>query len=155
VCIEGHSTNLGAFIKLVRECDAQAILEAVIANDCLDQGWAVYCSSVPDMLDHLRSAFAPTAPVAYDRLFSIVRAADLLVLDDLGAEQSSSWAGEKLYQIIDSRYISRLPTVVTANGAALKAIDERMRSRLQDGSLSKVVTMDRARDYRPFNGSSK
>jgi DNA replication protein DnaC len=65
-------------------------LAAAIANDCLDQSWAVYCSSVPDMLDHLRSAFAPTAPVAYDRLFSIVRAADLLVLDDLGAEQSSS-----------------------------------------------------------------
>ncbi len=126
-------------------------LVAAIANDCFDQGWAVYCASVPDMLDHLRSAFAPTAPVAYDQLLTIVRTAEPLVLDDLGAEQASAWAGEKLFQLIDYRYTSRLPTVVTANGAALQAIDERVRSRLQDSSLSKVVTMDRARDYRPFN----
>ncbi len=31
-CIEGHSTNLGAYIKLVRECDAQTILAAVVAT---------------------------------------------------------------------------------------------------------------------------
>jgi hypothetical protein len=32
VFIEGHSANLGAYIKLVRECDAQTILAAVIAT---------------------------------------------------------------------------------------------------------------------------
>jgi hypothetical protein len=32
VCIEGHSTNLGAFVKLVRECEARTILAAVIAT---------------------------------------------------------------------------------------------------------------------------
>ena len=129
-------------------------LAAAIANDCLGQGWAVYCSSVPDMLDHLRAAFAPTRPIAYDWLFSLVRTADLLVLDDLGAEQASAWAGEKLLQLIDYRYTSRLPMVATANGEAFQALNERIRSRLQDSSLSEVVAMDRARDYRPFNRSA-
>lgn len=126
-------------------------LAAAIANDCFDQGRAVYCSSVPDMLDHLRAALAPRAPISYDQLVSSLRTADLLVLDDLGAEQTSPWVVEKLYQLIDYRYTWCLPTVVTANETALRAVDERIRSRFQDGSLVRVVTMDRARDYRPFN----
>jgi DNA replication protein DnaC len=129
-------------------------LAAAIANHCFDQGWAVCFSIVPDMLDHLRATFAPTSSVAYDHLFSSMRTADLLVLDDLGAEQTSSWANEKLFLLFNYRYNSRLPMVITTNGTALAAVDERIRSRLQDGSLVRVVTLDRARDYRPFNCSA-
>ena len=112
-------------------------------------------ATVPDLLDHLRAAFAPTSTEVYDQLFAKMREAELLVLDDLGAQQSSPWANEKLFQLLNYRYNSGFPTVITANSQGLQAIDERIRSRLSDASLVYRVTLDRAYDYRPNNTRKK
>jgi len=59
------------------------------------------------------------------------------VLDDLGAQNDSAWATEKLYQIIDYRYRSRLPLMVTTNinpFAPGGRLDPRIISRLLDGA---------------------
>jgi len=76
-----------------------------------------------------------------------MREAEMLVLDDLGAHQSSPWANEKLFQLLKYRYNSRFPTVITANPKGLQAIDERIYSRIMDTSLVTKVVFDRARDY--------
>jgi DNA replication protein DnaC len=80
-----------------------------------------------------------------------MREAELLVLDDLGSEQNSSWASEKLFQLLNYRYNSRFPTVITTNNLRLQSVDERIRSRLMDKSLVTEVIMDKAHDYRPHN----
>jgi DNA replication protein DnaC len=124
-------------------------LAAAIANKSLEDGALVLFATVPDLLDHLRAAFAPTSKEVYDQLFSRMREAEVLVLDDLGAQQSSPWANEKLFQLLNYRYNSRFPTVITANSRGLQGIDERIRSRLTDASLVTTVILDRAKDYRP------
>jgi DNA replication protein DnaC len=68
---------------------------------------------VPDLLDHLRATFAPDSTISYDQRFEETRATPFLVLDDLGTENATSWAREKLFQIVDYRYVARLPTIVT------------------------------------------
>jgi len=75
----------------------------------------------------------------------------LLVLDDLGAHQSSPWASEKLFQLLNYRYNSQYPTVITANKGGLGSIDDRVLSRLSDVSLVNSVIMDGAQDYRRRN----
>ena len=80
-----------------------------------DEGDTVFFSIVPDLLDHLRAAFAPTSELTYDALFERVRESGLLVLDDLGAENGTAWATEKLFQLINYRYNYRMPTVITTN----------------------------------------
>jgi DNA replication protein DnaC len=126
-------------------------LAAAIANTSLDNGAVVLFEAVPDLLDHLRAAFAPTANEVYDQLFSKMREAELLVLDDLGSQQTSPWANEKLFQLLNYRYNMSMPTVVTANPKGMQGIDERIRSRLHDNGLVTSINMDRARDYRPHN----
>lgn len=130
-------------------------LAAAIANLSLDNGAVVLFEAVPDLLDHLRAAFAPTATEVYDQLFSKMREAELLVLDDLGSQQSSPWANEKLFQLLNYRYNLSMPTVITANPKGMQGIDERIRSRLHDTYLVKEIVMDRARDYRPLNGRKR
>ncbi len=90
-------------------------LAAAIANTSLRRGRSVFFAVVPDLLDHLRASFAPNAETGYDEIFDQVRNVELLVLDDLGAHNSSPWAEEKLFQIINYRTVSRLPTVVTTD----------------------------------------
>lgn len=126
-------------------------LAAAIANQHLTKGSLVLFATVPDLLDHLRATFAPTSTTVYDQLFSSMREAELLVLDDLGSEQNSPWASEKLFQLLNYRYNSRFPTVITTNNLRLQSVDDRIRSRLMDKSLVTEVLMDRVHDYRPHN----
>jgi DNA replication protein DnaC len=124
-------------------------LAAAIANTCLEDGAVVLFAVVPDLLDHLRAAFAPTATEMYDQLFSKMREAEILVLDDLGAQQSSPWANEKLFQLLNYRYNLEMPTVVTANPKGFQGMDERIRSRLGDVGLAETINFNYAKDYRP------
>ena len=68
-------------------------LAAAIANRQAELGHPPMFVMVPDMLDHLRATFNPNSPVSYDRRFDEIRAAPLLVLDDLGAASMKPWAG--------------------------------------------------------------
>jgi DNA replication protein DnaC len=122
-------------------------LAAAIANAREEAGDAVYFAIVPDLLDHLRAAFAPTAEISYDTLFERVRNASLLVLDDLGSENGTAWAAEKRFRIINHRYIDHMSTVITTNSRLLTRADDRIRSRLADRDLVRPVVMEAA-DYR-------
>lgn len=115
-------------------------LAAAITNTVLDRNDGALWVFVPDFLDHLRTTFNPHSEVSYDELFTTVRDAPVLVLDDLGGHSSSPWAEEKLYQILAHRYDARRPTVITTS----KLIDNfegRVRSRLQDADLSQIIAV--------------
>ncbi|MEX1019866.1 MAG: ATP-binding protein [Litorilinea sp.] len=111
-------------------------LAAAIANARIALGKPVLFMVAPDLLDHLRAAYNPAAEVGYDSLFDQVRTAALLILDDLGAQSSTPWAQEKLFQLLNHRYNARLPTVITTN-QRVDEMEQRLRSRLQDPNLVK------------------
>ena len=128
-------------------------LAAAIANHQLRAGRPAFFAVVPDLLDHIRSAFSPESKLTYDELFEKVKSSPLLILDDLGTESSTPWVQEKLYQILNYRYNSRLPTVVTVAGF-LENIEGRLASRLQDFKISNVIPIF-APDYRSQTKSSE
>jgi DNA replication protein DnaC len=115
-------------------------LALAIANRRIDRGEPVLFITVPDLLDHLRAAFGPSSEVDYDERFEQLRTAPLLILDDLGAESQTSWAQEKLYQLISHRHAAKLPTVVTTNRDP-ETLDPRIRSRLTDQALTQNVRL--------------
>ena len=115
-------------------------LAAAVANSCIVNGHTVLFIVVPDLLDHLRATFSPSSDITYDEFFEQVRNVPLLILDDLGTQSSTPWAQEKLYQIINHRYNARLPTVITTN--RIEELDERLRTRLTDASLSQVYVVE-------------
>ena len=102
---------------------------------------------MPDLLDHLKASFAPDSPDTYEERFELLRTVDLLILDDLGTECATPWAREKLYQLVNHRYVRRLPLVVTSN-VAPEALDGRIHSRLCDRALGHGITTLDAEDYR-------
>ncbi len=92
---------------------------------------------VPDLLDYLRAAFSPNSSASLDVRFEEVRRAPLLVLDDLGTESATPWAREKLFQLLNYRYVARLPTVITSSQPVEK-MDERLASRMLDSTRCTV-----------------
>ena len=124
-------------------------LAAAIANGCLGNGIPVLFVNVPDLLDYLRGAYNPRAEETYDERFNEVRDAAILILDDLGTQNATPWAEEKLYQIFNARYVHKRPTVITTN-LDLEDLDPRLRSRLNDLDLVRKQ-MITAPDYRRSN----
>ena len=124
-------------------------LAASIANYRLQQGQPAVFVVVPDLLDHLRSSFAPESPMTYDVLFDSIKNAPLLILDDLGAQSTTPWALEKLFQLINHRYNGRLPTVITTslNRSGLAGISKALASRVGHSRVSNTIPLS-APDYR-------
>jgi DNA replication protein DnaC len=110
-------------------------LAAAIANHLEtlpeDERPLVMFLTAPDLLDLLRSGYRAGD---YDELLTLCREVDLLILDDLGVEQGTDWATEKLFQIVNYRYQTELPTVVVTNHR-LEELESRIRDRLSDDDL--------------------
>lgn len=121
-------------------------LAASVGNYRLQQGDMVLFITVPDLLDHMRSTYAPNSESSYDDMFERIRNSAFLILDDLGTENASPWAREKVFQLLNHRYNKRLPTVITTN-LDLEMLDPRINSRLRDENLTRRCKIT-APDYR-------
>jgi DNA replication protein DnaC len=120
-------------------------LAAAIANFAVQMGVPTLFLTVPDLLDTLRFAY-DSVDTTFEERFEQIRNAQLLVLDDFGTQNATGWAQEKLFQIINFRYINKLPLVITTN-LSLDEIEARIRSRLKDPELVTTVRIS-APDYR-------
>jgi len=114
-------------------------LAAAIANQRAQIGDPPLFVMVPDLLDHLRATFSPNSQTTFDRRFDEIRTAPLLVLDDLGTQSMTPWVREKLTQLFNFRYNAELPTVITIAADSLDELDARIRSRLLDNRICKII----------------
>lgn len=118
-------------------------LALAIAWEWFEDGFDVLFTRVDDMLDWIRQGYDDGT---YHKRLDSIRRRHLLVLDDLGTEQTKDWSGERIDRIIDWRYLDRSPLVVTTN-AKSEDLAPRVASRLGDTSCSVVVQID-AEDFR-------
>lgn len=114
-----------------------------------------------DLLRVIRSTYDPVNRTQEMDVLRPVMTANLLVLDDLGAEKTSEWVDETLNLIVNTRYSEKRVTVFTSNyddnpdntdpDSLLFRIGFRMRSRLHE--MCEFLYLDGA-DYRemPRNG---
>jgi DNA replication protein DnaC len=108
-----------------------------------------------DLLRVIRSTYDPVVRTTELDILRPVMTADLLVLDDIGAEKTSEWVEETLNLIVNTRYNERRTTVFTSNyedrpdesdpNTLLCRIGFRMRSRLHE--MCDFLDLDGA-DYR-------
>lgn len=58
---------------------------------------------------------------------------DWLILDDLGTENLTSWVREKLYQLVNERWLRRMPIIITSN-----CTPQDLSARLGEGVVSRL-----------------
>lgn len=108
-----------------------------------DTGWELRFVPVVELLDELRPGGREGALAEYAD-------ATLLLLDDLGAERPTDWTGERLYALVNRRWLEERPTVVTSNLTPEEletAVGPRVFSRLvgNDAVVVKLTGGDRRR----------
>lgn len=123
-------------------------LVCCVANMLLNAGVQVLFTTVDDLLSKIRESYARRSS-EYD-VIELYTSAELVIFDDLGTERYSSrssegisFAQEKFFQIINTRYTREKPTIFTSN----YTLDDLVR---KQGLLSKTVDRIGAMATRKF-----
>lgn len=117
-----------------------------IANILIDKGIPVLMSNIPSLVTSIAKGFEENKINILNRVANV----SLLVLDDLGIERDTSYGYEKLQEIIDTRYRSGKPLIVTTNLSKeeLKNPTDLRYKRVYDRILEMCVTI-------PVTGESR
>ena len=88
----------------------KSFLAGCIANALMEQEVPVRMTNFARILNKLNSSFSGRNDIV-DKFCRY----PLLIIDDFGMERGTEYALERIYSIVDSRYRSRKPLIVTTN----------------------------------------
>lgn len=117
----------------------KSFIVGCIANALLDKGVPVMMTNFARLLNKLTDMYSGDRN-AYINSFNSF---PLLIIDDLGVERNSEFAREQVFNIIDSRYRSQLPMIVTTNLTVdeLKNPADLARARIYDRVLERCTAI--------------
>ena len=107
---EAYKSNIGLLL-FGDVGTGKSFFAGCIANALLDQDVPVLMTNFPTILNRLTRMFSEDRSefiASFDEY-------DLLIIDDLGVERSTEYAMEQMFFVIDSRYRSRRPMIITTN----------------------------------------
>ena len=115
----------------------KSFIAGCIANALLDQGVQVMMTNFARLLNKLTDMYAGDRNAYIDSFNSF----PLLIIDDLGVERNSEFAREQVFSVIDSRYRSQLPMIVTTNltPKEMKTPADLSRARIYDRVLERCT----------------
>ena len=89
-----------------------------IANALIEQGVSVLMTNFAKILNSVTGMYSEER----NNFIASLMRYNLLIIDDLGIERNSEFALEQIYNVIDERYKTRLPLIVTTN-LSLKTLE--------------------------------
>ena len=112
---------------------------ACIANGLLEQKSMVSVKMVT--LGTVLNKLPGLSAQDRDWYFKSLHSCDLLILDDFGMERQTEYGREQVFSIVDGRYLSRKPLIVTTNLSLreLKSPADMARQRIYDRILELCV----------------
>lgn len=116
-------------------------MATAFANALRSEGRRVASVVCCDLLDRLRETQSEASEEKLGDILSLYADADVLLLDDLGAERSTEWAIEQLFKIIDRRWTNKRTTIITSNMGA-KEVDAKIGRRIYDRLRSSEVVIN-------------
>ena len=110
-----------------------------VANRLMEQGIPVMMTNFSRILNTLTGIYSDDRNQFIDSFNKY----SLLIIDDLGIERSSEFALEQVFNVIDSRYRSKKPLIVTTNLTLdeLKHPKDLARARIYDRVLERCVPL--------------
>lgn len=98
----------------------KSFMAACIANELIDRGTPCMMTNFSRIVNQIQETFD-----GRQKYIDNLNSFDLLVIDDLAAERDSDYMFEQIMTVIDSRYRSGLPLIVTTNLTAAEMADNK------------------------------
>lgn len=114
-------------------------LSLAIAGEAVKKGYAVVYDSTPNIMNRLEREHFGRNTSDEDTL-EMLSTCDLLILDDLGAEFQTSFTVSCLYNIVNNRLLSGLPTIISTN-LSPKELEEKYTQRIASRFVGTYVSL--------------
>ncbi|MBU5461719.1 ATP-binding protein [Lachnoclostridium sp. MSJ-17] len=113
----GYAGSFTPESKSLLMCGATGLgkthLSLAIANEVIKRGYGVIYVSAPAIIAHYESQMRSRSDT--DELLDMATDCDLLIIDDLGSEFINQFSVSHIYNLINSRLLSRKPVIINTN----------------------------------------
>lgn len=126
-------------------------LAACICNELTDIGYSVIFTSFCEISRQIRETYSTNQ--SENTIFKRLLDVDFLIIDDIGTEivqknNSDNWLQERIYDIINSRYVEQKPMIYTSNLAikqlvTLKGLMQKTADRIYESSSAVIAVQNR------------
>lgn len=141
--------GMGLYLYSSTKGSGKTRMAASIANELiLSQGMSVKFATSVQILNEIKASWNKEDGVTEHQLLEDLSKTEILVIDDFGIERIKDWIEEKLYHIINARYINRRITIFTSNMPIDRLeYDDRITNRIKERSYPLVFPGESVRDY--------
>ena len=111
---ENFTTNSRGIFMYGKTGLGKTHLSLAIANVVIDKGFDVYYGSVQSIMDKLEGEHFGRLP-REESIKEDILNCDLLIIDDLGTEFATQFTNAEIYNIVNTRILASLPTIISTN----------------------------------------
>ena len=141
--------GMGLYMYSSTKGSGKTRMAASIANELIySNGLSVKFATSVQILNEIKASWNQEDGMSEHQLLEDLSKAEVLIIDDFGIEKVKDWIEEKLYHIINARYINRLITIFTSN-LPIEDLeyDERITNRIKEKCFPLAFPDESVRDY--------
>jgi DNA replication protein DnaC len=141
--------GIGLYIYSNTKGSGKTRLVCSMANEMIEKHQkSVKFTTSLKILDEIKSTWGERGKNEENKLISDLTYADILIIDDFGAESGKDWINEKFYGIINGRYVDKKTTIFTSNYPISRLkYDDRITNRILERSLEIPFPEESVREH--------
>lgn len=139
--------GMGLYIWSRTKGSGKTRIAAGIANELM-KNYAVKFAVSLTILQEIKNTWRRDTEYGENQLLDALYTTDILVIDDFGVERPADWINDKMYQIINERYINQKVTIFTSNDPLDKlSYDDRITNRIKERTYQIAFPEESVRDH--------
>lgn len=139
--------GMGLYIWSRTKGSGKTRIAAGIANELMKRYTVKFAVSLT-ILQEIKNTWRRDAAGSESQLLDALSTTDILIIDDFGVEAPASWINDKMYQIINERYINQKVTIYTSNDPLDKlSYDDRITNRIKERTYQIAFPEESVRDH--------
>lgn len=139
--------GMGLYIWSRTKGSGKTRIAAGIANELM-KNYAVKFAVSLTILQEIKNTWQRDTKYSENQLLDALYTTDILVIDDFGVERPADWINDKMYQIINERYINQKVTIFTSNDPLDKlSYDDRITNRIKERTYQIAFPEESVRDH--------
>lgn len=139
--------GMGLYIWSRTKGSGKTRIAAGIANELM-KSYAVKFAVSLNILQEIKNTWRRDVAGSESQLLDALSTTDILIIDDFGVEAPAAWINDKMYQIINERYINQKVTIFTSNDPLDKiSYDDRITNRIKERTYQIAFPEESVRDH--------
>lgn len=139
--------GMGLYIWSRTKGSGKTRIAAGIANELMKRYTVKFAVSLT-ILQEIKNTWRRDAAGSESQLLDALSTTDILIIDDFGVEAPAAWINDKMYQIINERYINKKVTIFTSNDPLDKiSYDDRITNRIKERTYQIAFPEESVRDH--------